>query len=97
MTKFTKENLVKEGMYVFYVGGGERKFVARFKYANSGQATFMTFLRKNFTVEEYFAEQDAGVAPLKIAQAKGFLLPHIKRRLKDLGYPLTVAGFDQMA
>jgi len=80
MTAFTKDNLVKNGMYIHYVADGERRFVARFKHARDGQATFMTFLRKNFTVEEYFHELEVNdVPPLKIVEEKGYLLPHIKR------------------
>jgi hypothetical protein len=90
MTAFTKTNLEFDGMYLMYQG----KFVARFKRGASG--TFITFLIKNFTVEEYFARREAGEAPLTIAESKGYLLPHIKKWLKQGGYPVTVAGFKQM-
>jgi hypothetical protein len=96
MTAFTKDTLVKSGMYIHYVADGERRFIARFKHARDGQATFMTFLRKHFTVEEYFAELDAGTPPLKILESKGYLLPHIKRWLKEKGYEVSRAGFEQM-
>ena len=96
MTKFTKENLIKEGKYLFYQPAGgtykDRKFVARFRTAGVG--SFATCLRKNFTVEEYFDRMDAGESPLPIAQSKGYLLPHIKRWLKKDGYPTTKAGYD---
>jgi hypothetical protein len=101
MAKFTKENLLHDGIYLYYAPNGfmtpfaERKFIARFKYARSGAASFKTFLIKNFNVEDYFAQYDAGVAPLKIVEAKGYLLPHIKRWLKEAGYPVTKAGYDQ--
>ena len=98
MTRFTKENLVKEGKYLFYqpAGGtyGDRKFVARFRTAGVG--SFATCLRKNFTVEEYFGRRDAGESPLPIAQSKGYLLPHIKKWLKQGGYPVNKAGREQM-
>ena len=98
MTPFTKENLITEGKYLHYqpAGGtyGDRKFVARFRTAGVG--SFATCLRKNFTVEEYFARMDAGESPLPIAESKGYLLPHIKRWLKEGGYPLSQAGFKQM-
>jgi hypothetical protein len=29
-------------------------------------------------------------------ESKGYLLPHIKRWLKEGGYPVTVAGFKMM-
>ena len=93
MTKFTKENFINSGGYITY--GEDRKFVARFKHAKDGAGSFITFLIKNFTVEEYFAEYEAGVAPLNIAGDKGYLLPHIKRWLKEGGYEVSKAGFDQ--
>lgn len=100
MTKFTKENLSVHGMWIHYqphadIYYEDRKFVARFKHARDGVASFKAFLIKNFTVEEYFAQIDAGAAPLRIVEAKGYLLPHIKRWLKRDGYPVTKAGFDQ--
>ncbi len=75
MTNFTKENLSTVGGYVQYHPYADnyyegRKFVARFKYARSG--SFKAFLIKNFTVEEYFAQLDAGVAPLRIVEEKGY-------------------------
>ena len=100
MTKFTKENLIKEGKYLTYMPNGyntlykDRKFVARFRTAGIG--SFATCLRKNFTVEEYFARMDAGESPLPIAQSKGYLLPHIKRWLREGGYPVTPAGYEAM-
>ena len=98
MTPFTKENLIKEGKYLTYMPNGydtpyvDRKFVARFRTAGVG--SFATCLRKNFTVEEYFARIDAGESPLPIAQSKGYILPHIKKWIKEAGYPVTPAGKD---
>ena len=101
MTKFTKDNLVVEGKYLTYFPTGhantpyaDRKFVARFKYGG-GIGSFATCLRKKFTVEEYFARMDAGESPLPIAQSKGYLLPHIKKWIKQAGYPVTKAGHDE--
>jgi hypothetical protein len=101
-TPFTKENLQKDGAYLYYVPPGcgvyskESRFVGRFKYGRGGMGTFATFLRRNFTAEEYLARMDAGESPLEIAESKGYLLPHIKKELKRQGYPLTPAGFHQM-
>jgi hypothetical protein len=98
MTAFTKQNLIKEGKYLTYMPQGyntpyaDRKFVARFRTAGVG--SFATCLRKNFTVEEYFARMDAGESPLPIAESKGYLLPHIKRWLKKDGYPVNTAGYN---
>jgi len=96
MTKFIKDNFFGKE-YVDYTNpvDGTRKFVARFKYAKNGRGTFLTFLTKNFTVEEYFGRLEAGEAPLKILESKGYLLPHIKKVLKETGYEVTVAGFKQ--
>ena len=98
MAKFTKENLLTEGKYLFYCPDGymtphrDRKFVARFRTAGVG--SFATCLRKNFTIEEYFGRLDAGESPLPIAESKGYLLPHVKRWIKKAGYPVTKAGHD---
>ena len=94
MTKFNRKDFfIGKGYkaYTTYWMNGEHKFVARFRTAGAG--SFVTFLIKNFTVEEYFSRLDAGEAPLTIAKSKGYLLPHIKRWLKDAGYPLTQDGY----
>ena len=88
MTKFIKSEF-SGSEYINYGG----KFVARFK--RGGKATFLTFLVKNFTVEEYFGRLAAGEAPLKILESKGYLLPHIKKLLKEIGYEVSVVGFKQ--
>jgi hypothetical protein len=101
MTRFTKENLIKEGPYLTYMQNGydtphaDRKFVARFKRVG-GIGSFATHLRKNWTVEDYFAEMEAGKGPLDIARSTGYLLPHIKKWLKKDGYPLSQEGFKRM-
>ena len=100
MAQFSKQNLIQEGKYLTYMPNGydtsyaDRKFVARFRTAGVG--SFATCLRKNFTVEEYFARMDAGESPLPMAESKGYVLPHIKRWLKEGDYPVTPAGFKQM-
>ena len=98
MTAFTKENLVKHGCYVMYTTpeNPRGRFVARFKRGRSGIATFMTHLRKKWTVEDYFAAEDAGLAPLQIVAKTDYLQPHIKKELKREGYPLTTAGKMQL-
>jgi len=88
MTAFIKTEF--SGSEIVSYGG---KFVARFK--RGGKASFLTFLTKNFTVEEYFGRLAAGEAPLKILESKGYLLPHIKKYLKDNGYEVSKAGFDK--
>lgn len=93
MTKFIKTEFNADGEYVTY--GPDRKFVARFKYQRGGKGSFITFLIKNFTVEEYFAQYDSGVTPLEILESKGYLQPHIKKTLQENGYEVSVAGKKQ--
>ena len=93
MAKFIKEEFNFYGMYLTY--GQDRKFVARFKYAKDGKGSFVTFLIKNFTVEEYFDRHAAGEAPLSILESKGYVSPHIKKILKAQGYEPTIAGKDR--
>lgn len=96
MTMFQKDLFDARGECVTYFAGVfTQRFVARFKYQKSGKASFISCLIKNFTVEEYFSRLEAGEAPLKIAESKGYLLPHIKKHLKSVGYPSTPAGFEQ--
>lgn len=96
MTKFVKENFYSNGAYVDYNLGGTSRFVARFKYASSGKGSFITFLIKNFTVEEYFGRLGAGESPLTVLESKGYLLPHVKKHLKAAGYEVTRAGLTKM-
>ncbi len=69
MNKFTKDNLIKDGQYLVFEP--DRKFVARFKY--SGPFTMAKFRKEliaNHTPEEYFAQYNAGKAPLEILKEK---------------------------
>lgn len=100
--KFTKETLINRGGYVMWAKDGkwetpyaDWKFVARFRGGRGGGGvrSFMTHVIKNWTVEDYFAAMDAGQTPLEIVKTTGYLLPHIKRWLKDDGYPQTMAGY----
>ena len=101
MKTFTKENLFSTGYEIMYAESGryntpysEWKFVARFKNGRGGAGSFMTHLRKNWTVEGYFSEMEAGKGPLDIVNETGYLLPHIKRWVKEAGYPVTKAGYE---
>ena len=65
-SKFSKNDIRKEGQYLLW--GSERKFVARFKY-NRGPFTLAKFRKElcaNHCPEKYFAQMDAGKAPLDI-------------------------------
>ena len=93
--RFSKDNLIYSGGYLDYVDPeGKKKFVARFKHMPSSKGTFITFLIKHFTVEEFFARSDADETPLDILQSKGYLLPHIKKVLKSKGYPMSPDGYE---
>jgi len=65
-TKFTKENLIKDGMYLVF--GEGRKFVARFKYRGSpfSMSEFRKELIANHTPASYFRAINSGKAPLDI-------------------------------
>ena len=102
MTRFTKENLKAErGGYVVYAPNGRdfdaaNRVVARFKHGRGGgRSSFMTHLRKRWSVEDYFAAREAGETPRKIAESTGwFYVPaHIKKALKEGGYPVNRAGY----
>ena len=88
MTKFVKSEFTA-GECATYNG----KFVARFK--RGGRGSFLTFLCKNFTVEEYFSRLDAGEAPLKILETKGYVSPRVQKLLTSLGLPPTIKGKEQ--
>ena len=95
MTAFTKENLDYFGGYITVNLEGRDRFIARLRYgATSSKGPMMTFLRKNFTIEEFLARHEAGEAPLTILESKGFVLSHIKKWLKAAGLPQTQAGYE---
>jgi hypothetical protein len=83
-------NLQIEGVsgvvYLTQVNGdgasfADRPIVARFKYASpkANAKSFAKFLEKNFTPAEYFAQIAAGVPPLVILNAKGYVSLNVKR------------------
>lgn len=93
MTKFNREDFNYHGGYLTY--GSDRKFVARFKYAARDKARFVTFLIKNFSVEEYFAAREAAdptnaygnpAGPATILAAKGYVSTTSRKQMKDKGY-----------
>lgn len=71
--KFDRALFNYHGGYLTYGSSyHEARFVARFKWKGLvTKAKFVSLLVKNFTVEEYFARQDAGLAPLQILREKG--------------------------
>ena len=96
MSNFNRGSFYGPEYINYLMPDGMSKFVARFKHAKSSKNSFLTFLTKNFTVEEYFERLDKGESPLTILQSKGFIQPHIKKMLKAQGYPVTRAGFEQL-
>ena len=88
-------NEVHPDCHPSWIGKLKPAFVARFKYSG-GYKTFMNFLIKNFTCEEYFGRLDAGESPLEVLKSKGYLQPHIKKMLKAKGYEVSAAGMKQM-
>lgn len=101
-TPFTKQNLISDAGHVVYSPSGrtyaeDNEFVARFKGSipRKSMKPFMTFLRRNFTVEEYLDRLHTGETPMQIARSKGFIMSHIKAELKKGGYPVTTEGYSQ--
>ena len=81
-TYFQKEQFSWDGMYLTY--GENRDFIARFKYGRKPYKTWINFLVKHFTVEEYLNRIDHKnpnhVGPLTALESKGFISPNRKRR-----------------
>lgn len=95
MTKFTKENLKKDGDYLLFTNSDNKStIVARFKYgAKTSIPSFRKFLIDNFTVEEYFERIINDEMPLNILKSKGYLSLHIRQWLKRDGFPQTLEGY----
>jgi len=90
--KFENDQFQFDGMYLMY--GPDRKFVARFK-VRADRSGFVSFLKKNFTVEEYFEALTKGTAPVTIMEAKGYVSATVKKALKSMGYEPTMQGKKQ--
>ena len=96
MTKFDKDQFNYYGGYLTYGQYPERpRFIARFKYSGRDKAGFMSFLIRNFTVEEYLGRIEAGETPVGILESKGYVSATIKKILKDAGFAPTQAGKQQ--
>lgn len=89
--RFTRQGFRQDAMWVYYNG----RFVARFKWQKSAVGSFIKFLREHFTVEEYFSRLDAGETPIEIVESKGYLVPVIRRKLREAGYDDTIEGYRQ--
>ena len=95
--RFKRERFDYSGGYLNYTDdNGTERFVARFKYAQTtSRGPWVTFMIKNFTVEEYFSALADGYTPLEVMRARGYVLSHIKKWMKSDGWTdLTHAGYN---
>jgi hypothetical protein len=97
MSKFIKDNFTWDGEYLMYSVDGlkygqTRKFIARFKRNKRDRAGFTSFLIKNFKVEEYFMQYEAGGTPVGILEEKGYISATVKKLLKVAGFPQNIEG-----
>lgn len=97
-TKFDRSKFNYFGGYLTYNIGTEakpdEKFIARFRYRGGGKASFLSFLIKNFTVEEYLTRAAGKEAPLEILNAKGYISPNVRKVLKSYGLPANQTGLE---
>jgi len=96
MEYFRKSHFTYSGGYLGYIRqDGSHVFIARFKRVADSKGPWITALVKSWTVDEYLEAVKAS-SPLRAMETKGFMLTHIKRRLRERGYPVTRSGFEQM-
>ena len=79
--KFERAAFTFFGGYLNYrMPDGTNQFIARFKYGKNAKPTFLTFLIKNFAVEEYIELLEIQKkAPVEILNAKGYVTPNAKK------------------
>ena len=87
---FKKENFKIEGQWIHYNG----KFVARVRCGS--KMTYVNFLIRHFSEDEYFNLYNSGMAPLQILQSKGFISPNMRRVLKSYNLPTTQDGIKRL-
>jgi hypothetical protein len=58
----------------------DRVFVARCRVSKDA-GPFVTFLKNNFQIEEYFNLIKSGLAPLEVLMTKGYISPAKRRAL----------------
>ena len=79
--EFVKENFDYDNGWLTYRTDTRTRpeFIARFKYNKSDKASFVKFLIKNFTVEEYRDLTNMlNLAPLQALETKGYIPPSRK-------------------
>lgn len=91
--EFNEKMFDFHGGYLTYLTKGKRKFVARFKYNRGAMGPFKTFLKRNFTVGEYFELYDTGLTPIKILETKGYINPAMRKMCKKMGVEPTMANY----
>lgn len=71
---FERQSFTYFGGYLHYqMQDGTRQFIARFKHDPKDRPTFVTFLIKNFSIEEYVERLvNRNEAPLNILASKGY-------------------------
>jgi len=97
MTKFKRSDFEYSGGYLTYRPDWDlpARFIARFKYARKDKPGFLSFLIKNFSVEEYFSMRDVEkMAPVEILETKGYVSKTVKDLLAYSGYSPDRAGYD---
>lgn len=96
MTSFNRK-LFTGTEYVMYHPDGlatPGKFIGRFK--RGGRAHFISFLVKNFEVEEYFDALATFKAPLPALQSKGYLQAHVQKWMREAGLPVERASMPRL-
>ena len=81
MTQFNKELFDYSAGWLTYRTDIKTRpeFIARFKYNKSDKPSFVKFLIKNFTVEEYRnLTNKVNLAPLQALATKGYVPPSMK-------------------
>ena len=71
MTMFEKEKFIWDGLYLMYVDGENRSFVARFKYRKNYKS-WINFLVKNKVSQEAYFELRKTMAPLTAMWELGY-------------------------
>lgn len=91
MTNFVQSDFSIESGWIYY--GKDRRFVARCRRRIDTKG-FISFIVKNFLVEEYFNMlENMGLPPGKILESKGYVSATVKKCLKQVGYSATIEGF----
>lgn len=94
MANFNKNNFNYSGGYLTYNVGTLEKpkyvFIARFR--NGSRSSFISFLIKNFSVQDYLSRLDNREAPLEILNSAGYISPNVRKVLKSYRLPATQEG-----